>query len=292
MTAQKGASTRPKARNWPSTTRPPPRSLRQWAALRATPPLAPSTSGTAVTPPGTSASTPVVPFMAPPAAGPAPCGRGPATSLPPSPNPRPAPWAPKAVGKSLTSRPSPATPMASSAHPDCAEGAGTGWASAGPASRSPSWGAAVLLSDEFCSTKIGFLNPLLYSEPSSLVGPITSGDNDLSGSHHDMYETSASGGYSMAGGLGYLGGADLSSGALCGPNSGAGGGGTGTSNPGGTGSSLPTTTTTSPPTTARAQRARGRLRPSSAWFPSTNPCRASPPPWPQRWMATIAPGTS
>ena len=129
-------------------------------------------------------------------------------------------------------------------------GGGGNWVGFGGTSlSSPSWGAAVLLSDELCSTKIGFLNPLLYSEPSSLVGPITSGDNDLSGSHHDMYETSASGSYSMAGGLGYLGGADLSSGALCGPNGGAGGGRTGTGNPGGTGSSLPTTTTTSPPKT-------------------------------------------
>ena len=41
---------------------------------------------------------------------------------------------PRAVGKSLTFRPSPATRMGSSAPPDCAAGAGTGWASAGPAS--------------------------------------------------------------------------------------------------------------------------------------------------------------
>ena len=85
----------------------------------------------------------------------------------------------------------------------------------------PSWGAAVLLSDEACSTKIGFLNPLLYKEPGLLTSPIRSGNNDLTGTHDGMYEASLSGGYSMAGGLGYLGGVDLSSGALCGPSAGS-----------------------------------------------------------------------
>jgi hypothetical protein len=154
-------------------------------------------------------------------------------------------------------------------------GGGGPWVGFGGTSlAAPSWGAAVLLSDEMCSTKIGFLNPLLYSEPANLVGPITSGDNDLSGSHDGMYKTSASGGYSMAGGLGYLGGANLSSGALCGPMGGGlnGGGPTGegsgggpsgggtTSGPGttGSGSTVPTTATTSPaPTTAPATASPG-----------------------------------
>ena len=37
-----------------------------------------------------------------------------------------------------------------------------------------------------------------------------------------MYEASASGGYSMAGGLGYLGGGQLTAGQLCGPSGGRG----------------------------------------------------------------------
>ena len=123
----------------------------------------------------------------------------------------------------------------------------------------PSWGAAVLLSDEACSTKIGFLNPLLYKEPGLLTSPIRSGNNDLTGTHDGMYEASLSGGYSMAGGLGYLGGVDLSSGALCGPGASAGFGpaavlGARPGNSGGTGSPTtstggPTTSTTVPATT-------------------------------------------
>jgi Pro-kumamolisin, activation domain len=116
----------------------------------------------------------------------------------------------------------------------------------------PSWGAAVLLSDEACSTKIGFLNPLLYKEPGLLTSPIRSGNNDLTGTHDGMYEASLSGGYSMAGGLGYLGGADLSSGALCGPgaSAGSGGAGSGSSGPGNSGGTGSPTTSTGGPTTS------------------------------------------
>ena len=113
-------------------------------------------------------------------------------------------------------------------------GGGNPWVGFGGTSlAAPSWGAAVLLSESLCATKVGFLNPLLYSEPASLTGPVTLGDNDLLGANSGMYQASSSGGYSMATGLGYLGGADLSSGALCGPGNLAG-----------------TTTTTSPPVTS------------------------------------------
>ncbi|HTT90555.1 MAG TPA: S53 family peptidase [Acidimicrobiales bacterium] len=126
-------------------------------------------------------------------------------------------------------------------------GGGGPWVGFGGTSlAAPSWGAAVLLSDQMCSIRTGFLNPLLYSEPGKLVGSITSGNNDLSGSHDGMYQAVVSGGYSMAGGLGYLGGANLSSGALCGPN--GVGAGTGSSGTGGSGSTVPTTTTTTPTT--------------------------------------------
>jgi hypothetical protein len=96
-------------------------------------------------------------------------------------------------------------------------GSGSPWVGFGGTSlAAPSWGAAVLLSESLCQTRIGFLNPLLYSDPTLFVGPVTSGNNDLSGTHNGSYTASPTGGYSMATGLGYLGGANLSYGALCG----------------------------------------------------------------------------
>ncbi|MGC8627279.1 MAG: protease pro-enzyme activation domain-containing protein [Acidimicrobiales bacterium] len=100
---------------------------------------------------------------------------------------------------------------------------GNGWLGFGGTSlAAPSWGAVALLSDNMCTTKVGFLNPLLYSEPRKLTGPVTSGNNDLTGSNAGQYPASPTGGFSMATGLGYLGGTDLSTGALCGPPSTAG----------------------------------------------------------------------
>jgi len=97
---------------------------------------------------------------------------------------------------------------------------GNGWLGFGGTSlAAPSWGAVALLSDNVCTNKVGFLNPLLYSEPSKLTSPVTSGDNDLTGSNAGQYPASPTGGFSMATGLGYLGSTDLSTGALCGPPS-------------------------------------------------------------------------
>jgi len=125
-------------------------------------------------------------------------------------------------------------------------GNGQGWVGFGGTSlAAPSWGAAAILSAQFCSSKLGFLNPLLYSEPSALAGPITSGDNDLTGTNFGLYEASASGAYSMAGGLGYLGGVNLSTGALCGPPG-------ATASTGGPTPSATTTTTTATTTTTTA----------------------------------------
>ena len=132
---------------------------------------------------------------------------------------------------------------------DCSDfGDWTGFG--GTSLATPSWGAAVLLSERSCPTKIGFLNPLLYSGPADLTGAVTSGNNDLSGTNSGLYEASASGGYSMAAGLGYLGGADLTTGALCGP--GAGQGGTGTTPSGTTTGNKPTGINAAPPPAARA----------------------------------------
>ncbi len=110
----------------------------------------------------------------------------------------------------------------------------------------PSWGAAVLLSEPSCPTKVGFLNPLLYREPTALTGAVTSGNNDLTGTNSDLYSASPSGGFSMATGLGYLGGQDLTGGALCGLSTGPGTGG------GGTTTGVIPTGTHGPPPAARA----------------------------------------
>jgi hypothetical protein len=142
-------------------------------------------------------------------------------------------------------------------------GSGDGWVGFGGTSlAAPSWGAAAVLSGEFCSSKLGFLNPLLYSEPSALTGPITSGNNDLTGTNFGLYEASASGAYSMAGGLGYLGGVNLSTGALCGP--------TGpTSSTGATTSSTTTTTTTLPGTTTTTSPATSAPGTTTTTAPGT-----------------------
>ena len=82
----------------------------------------------------------------------------------------------------------------------------------------PSWAATVALADASCPTNVGFLNPLLYRDASadnSIVGQITSGNNDFTGTNNLDYQASANGGQNLATGLGYLGGVDLSSGALC-----------------------------------------------------------------------------
>ena len=133
----------------------------------------------------------------------------------------------------------------------CGAGGGAWVGFGGTSVAAPSWGAAVLLSDEACSTKIGFLNPLLYKEAALLTGPITSGNNDWTGTHDGMYEAYASGGYSMAGGLGYLGGGELTAGQLCGPSGAAAGPGSPPgSAAGGSGATSSTTGSTTGSTTS------------------------------------------
>lgn len=96
-------------------------------------------------------------------------------------------------------------------------GARSGWVRFGGTSlAAPSWAAALLLSDQACSVRAGLVQPLLYQQGSAVVGTVTSGNNDLTGTNRGLYAASASGGYSMAAGLGYLGAVDLSAGALCG----------------------------------------------------------------------------
>jgi hypothetical protein len=97
-------------------------------------------------------------------------------------------------------------------------GGSNSWVSFGGTSlATPSWAAAVALSVPLCVTRPGFLNSMLYQDPTAFVGRVTAGDNDLTGSQKGLYPASAAGSYSMATGLGYLGGVDLSGGALCGP---------------------------------------------------------------------------
>ena len=162
---------------------------------------------------------------------------------------------------------------------------GSGWVGFGGTSLStPSWGAAVLLSEKLCASNVGFLNPLLYDEPRLLTGLVTAGNNDLTGTNRGLYKASASGGYSMAAGLGYLGAVDLTSGALCGPGnlapSGGGAGGTAPS-PTTTTTTVPVSPTTAPvsPTTMPVSPTTMPVSPTTAPVsPTTMPVSPGPPP--------------
>ncbi len=82
----------------------------------------------------------------------------------------------------------------------------------------PSWAGTVALADASCPTKVGFLNPLLYryaGDGNTIVGAVRSGNNDFTGTNGQLYGAMSNGSQSLATGLGYLGGVDLSSGALC-----------------------------------------------------------------------------
>ncbi len=82
----------------------------------------------------------------------------------------------------------------------------------------PSWAGTVALADASCPSNVGFLNPLLYryaTNNNTVVGAVTSGDNDFTGTNGGKYPAFSNGSQSLATGLGYLGGVDLSSGALC-----------------------------------------------------------------------------
>jgi hypothetical protein len=136
----------------------------------------------------------------------------------------------------------------------------------------PSWGTAVLLSEGLCTTRIGFLNPLLYSQPQLLTGPVRSGTNDLTGTHAGLYDASPSGGYSMAAGLGYLGGAPpsspLSSGSLCGPGNVAPSYSATQPAPPPPTTAATTTTTTTPGSPGSQAAARACTRPQDAAVPN------------------------
>jgi subtilase family serine protease len=82
----------------------------------------------------------------------------------------------------------------------------------------PSWAATVALADASCPRNVGFLNPLLYryaGNNNTIVGAVTSGGNDFTGTNNMSYPASVDGSQNLATGLGYLGGVDLSTGALC-----------------------------------------------------------------------------
>jgi hypothetical protein len=149
----------------------------------------------------------------------------------------------------------------------CGAGGGAWVGFGGTSVAAPSWGAAVLLSDEACSAKIGFLNPLLYKEAALVTGPIRSGNNDWTGTHDGMYEAYASGGYSMAGGLGYLGGGQLTAGQLCGPSGGTAGPG---SAPGSAAGGSGATSSTSGSTTGSAAGSTGSTTGPTGTGPGSN----------------------
>lgn len=83
----------------------------------------------------------------------------------------------------------------------------------------PSWAGTVALADASCPRDVGFLNPLLYrytGNDNTIVGDVTRGDNDFTGTNGMSFTSFGDGGQNLATGLGYLGGVDLSTGALCG----------------------------------------------------------------------------
>lgn len=143
-------------------------------------------------------------------------------------------------------------------------GTAGGWQGlVGTSLAAPAWDAAVALSDEECEVGAGFLNPLLYREPTALLGSVTEGNNDFSGTNHGLFPASSSGSYSMATGLGYLGGADLSAGQLCGGAQ----------------------SNSSPPTTAPGTANGGAPPPSGLACP---PAKDHPLPRPSRAVAIVA----
>lgn len=150
-------------------------------------------------------------------------------------------------------------------------GGGSPWVGFGGTSlAAPSWGAAVLLTESMCTTHVGFLDPLLYAAPRTYTGEVTSGDNDFTGTNLGLYRASPTGGYSMAAGLGYLGGADLSSGALCGPGNQVPSPATATTVPPATtvpAPTVPPATTVAPPTTVPAPTTTATGAPSTRGAP-------------------------
>jgi subtilase family serine protease len=89
---------------------------------------------------------------------------------------------------------------------------------AGTSLAAPSWAGTVALADASCPSKVGFLNPLLYryaTNHNTVVGAVTSGNNDFTETNGGNYPAFSNGSQNLATGLGYLGGVDLSSGALC-----------------------------------------------------------------------------
>ncbi|MDA8393505.1 MAG: protease pro-enzyme activation domain-containing protein [Actinomycetota bacterium] len=99
----------------------------------------------------------------------------------------------------------------------------SGWSGVGGTSlAAPSWAAAAALESGVCSTPLGFVNPVLYSQsaagPAPYLSAVTSGSNNYSGAPGSGYSAQPSGGYSPTDGLGSLGGGGSSSGlgsALC-----------------------------------------------------------------------------
>ncbi len=89
---------------------------------------------------------------------------------------------------------------------------------AGTSLAAPSWAATVALANEQCKSNVGFLNPLLYqytSQSNSVVGSVTSGNNDFTQTNNGDYAAQSNGSQNLATGLGYLGRVDLSLGGLC-----------------------------------------------------------------------------
>ncbi len=90
----------------------------------------------------------------------------------------------------------------------------------GTSGAAPLWAALTSLANESCNSRLGFLNPALYSLASSndtAFNVITKGNNDVTGMNNGLYPAASSGQrYSMAAGLGTPNGAIIAGTALCG----------------------------------------------------------------------------
>jgi len=150
-----------------------------------------------------------------------------------------------------------------------------GWSQVGGTSMaSPLWAAIIGLSDESCSTgnRAGLINPVLYGAGRADLNDVTTGNNDLTGSHPGYYD--AGSGYDMATGLGSPNATALA-GTLCAAAHAASGGGGST-----TTTTTPTSTTTTAPTSTT----------STTTTTTTVPPPPPPPPPPAGYRFVAADG--
>ncbi|MHB1925457.1 MAG: S53 family peptidase, partial [Acidimicrobiales bacterium] len=156
---------------------------------------------------------------------------------------------------------------------DCS---GRGWGTVGGTSMaSPLWAAVVALDDQSCATsnRAGLINPVLYGAGRSDLNDVTSGNNDLNGTHPGDYNAGT--GYDMATGLGSPDATALAS-ALCASSSRVSAGGSAGGSSGGGGTGTTTTTTTSTTTTSTTTTTTTAPTTTTTTAPTTTTTTAPP----------------